>query len=88
LSRTGIHAADHLFAKRIVGNLIMNSDSINDEILRIKRELAEKFDNNLERIVADTKSRERNTLTLPPRRWLPEPGAATPAYRACDPKPY
>jgi hypothetical protein len=46
----------------------MTGDSINDEILRIKRELAAQFDNDLERIITDTKSRERNSVTLPPRR--------------------
>lgn len=45
----------------------MNHDTINEEILRIKRELASKFDNDLARIVADTRSRERNTVSMPPR---------------------
>ena len=47
----------------------MGTDSINDEILRIKRELAGKFDNDLGRIVADAQSREQNTISFPPRRW-------------------
>ncbi|MFN7873899.1 MAG: hypothetical protein ACK5YR_15980 [Pirellula sp.] len=47
----------------------MNHDSINEEILRIKRELASKFDNDLARIVADTRSRERNSISMPPRPW-------------------
>jgi hypothetical protein len=51
----------------------MTSDSINDEILEIKRALAATFDNDLARIVADAQSRERNTITLPPRRWKSEP---------------
>lgn len=46
----------------------MTTDSINDEILQIKRELAARFGNDLDRIIADTKSRERNTITLPPRK--------------------
>jgi hypothetical protein len=46
----------------------MSADSINDEILRIKRELAAKFDNDLDRIIADARSRERNVISLPPRR--------------------
>ena len=50
----------------------MSSDSINDEILRIKRELAAKFDNDLVRIVADAQSRECNAISLPPRRWKSE----------------
>lgn len=50
----------------------MSADSINDEILRIKRELAAKFDNDLARIVADAISRECNAISLPPRRWKPE----------------
>ena len=51
---------------------MMSADSINDEILRIKRELAARFDNDLARIVADAKSRERNAISLPPRRWKSE----------------
>ena len=50
----------------------MTTDSINDEILRIKRELAGRFDNDLDRIVADAKSRERNAINLPPRRCQSE----------------
>ena len=50
----------------------MNNDSINDEILRIKRELAARFDNDLARIVADARSRERGTISLPPRRYKSE----------------
>ncbi len=50
----------------------MSADSINEEILRIKRELAARFDNDLARIVADTKSRERNAMSLPPRRTKSE----------------
>jgi hypothetical protein len=54
----------------------MNHDTINEEILRIKRELASKFDNDLARIVADTRSRERNTVSMPPRPWKSEPSDA------------
>jgi hypothetical protein len=50
----------------------MANDAINDEILRIKRELASKFDNDLTRIVADTKSRETNAVSLPSRPWKSE----------------
>ena len=50
----------------------MTTDSINDEILRIKRELAGRFDNDLDLIIADAKSRERNTVSFPPRRWKSE----------------
>ncbi|XZE37141.1 hypothetical protein SH501x_002743 [Pirellulaceae bacterium SH501] len=50
----------------------MTTDSINDEILRIKRELAARFDNDLDQIIADTKSRERNAVSLPPRRFKSE----------------
>jgi hypothetical protein len=50
----------------------MGTDSINDEILRIKHELAATFDNDLSRIVADAQSRERNTISLPPRPWKSE----------------
>jgi hypothetical protein len=51
---------------------MMSADSINDEILRIKRELAARFDNDVARIVADAKSRERDAISLPPRRWVSE----------------
>jgi hypothetical protein len=50
----------------------MSADSINDEILRIKRELAARFDNDLHRIIADARSRERNAISLPPRRCKSE----------------
>jgi hypothetical protein len=56
--------------------MTMGTDSINDEILRIKHELAAKFDNDLSRIVADAQSRERNTISLPPRPWKSEPAVA------------
>lgn len=50
----------------------MTNDSINDEILRIKRELASKFDNDLARIVADTRLRERDAISMPRRPWKSE----------------
>ncbi len=50
----------------------MTADSINDDILRIKRELAARFDNDLDRIVDDAKSRECNAISLPPRQWKSE----------------
>lgn len=43
----------------------MTNDSINDEILRIKRELASKFDNDLARIVEDTRLRETGAISMP-----------------------
>jgi hypothetical protein len=46
----------------------MRTDSINDEILRIKRELAGRFGNDLDSIIADAILRERNAISLPPRR--------------------
>jgi hypothetical protein len=55
----------------------MTTDSINDEILQIKRELAARFGNDLDRIIADAKSRERNTITLPPRKIESESGIIT-----------
>lgn len=54
----------------------MTTDSINDEILRIKRELAGRFDNDLDRIIADAKSRERNGIRFPSRPCKSEPGDA------------
>jgi len=55
----------------------MTTDPINDEILRIKRELASRFDNDLEKIVVDIKSRERNTITLPARIYAAQSVAST-----------
>ena len=54
----------------------MTTDSINDEILRIKRELAGRFGNDLDLIIADAKSRERNTVSYPPRRWVSDQSRA------------
>ena len=54
----------------------MTTDSINEEILDIKRQLAGRFDNDLARIVADAQTREHNAITLPPRPWKSEPGDA------------
>jgi len=50
----------------------MTNDSINDEILRIKRELASKFDNDLAKIVADTRLREKDAVSMPKRPWNSE----------------
>jgi len=50
----------------------MTYDAINDEILRIKRELAGRFDNDLNRIVADVRTRETNTVSMPRRQWKSE----------------
>ena len=55
----------------------MTTNPINDEILRIKRELAARFDNDLEKIVVDIKSRERNTITLPARIYAAQSVAST-----------
>lgn len=60
----------------------MTSDSINEEILRIKRALAGRFNNDLDRIVADAKSRERNAISSPPRRSKSE--QTDPPERAND----
>ncbi len=54
----------------------MSADSINDEILQIKRELAARFDNDLDRIIADARSRQRSVISLPPRRCKSEQGDA------------
>lgn len=54
----------------------MPPDTINDEILAIKRRLAAQFDNDLERIVADLQSKQRNTVRLPPRLTKSEPNDA------------
>ena len=54
----------------------MIADPINDDILAIKRALAAKFDNDLDRIVADIRSREHNTVNYPPRQVTSEQGVA------------
>lgn len=48
----------------------MPRDSINDEILKIKRSLSAAFDNDLDRIVADIRSRQKNVVRLPPRPYM------------------
>jgi len=45
----------------------MTYDLFSDEILRIKRELANRFDNDLNRIVADARTRETDTVSMPRR---------------------
>ena len=50
----------------------MISDCINDEILRIKHELAAMHDNDVRRIAADARSRQRNAINLPPRPIVSE----------------
>lgn len=50
----------------------MATDSINDEILDIKHQLAGRFNNDMASIVADAQSRERNAVKLPPRPWKSE----------------
>ena len=54
----------------------MTTDSINQEILDIKHQLAGRFDNDLARIVADAQSRERDVIKLPARPWKSEQGDA------------
>ena len=44
------------------------TDSINDEILQIKRALAVAHGNDLDRIVAEARSRQKNVVRRPPRR--------------------
>jgi hypothetical protein len=51
----------------------MIADSINDEILRIKHELAAKYGNDVRRIAADARSRQQNAVSLPPRLIISEP---------------
>jgi hypothetical protein len=52
--------------------LDMSSDSITDEIRRIRHELAGRFGNDLDAILADIRRREatdnRTYVSLPPRR--------------------
>ncbi len=45
----------------------MTTDSINDEILRIKHELAALHGNDIRRIAADARSRQTDVVSLPPR---------------------
>lgn len=50
----------------------MSIDSINDEVRQTRRRLAERFDNNLDSIIADIRNREKSGdkiyVTRPPRR--------------------
>ncbi len=55
----------------------MPSDAINDEILRIKRMLADEQGNDLDRIVADIRARQSNVVRLPARPYVAEPAAAS-----------
>ena len=73
LSRLRFCSADNLQPRRIFGNLIMITDSINDEILRIKHELAALHGNDVRRIAADARARQQNAVTLPPRTIMSEP---------------
>jgi len=50
----------------------MLTDSINVEILRIKRQLAAEHENQIDRIVADARSRQTNAVSRPPRRFKAE----------------
>jgi len=50
----------------------MISDFINDEILRIKHELAAVHGNDVRRIGADARARQRNAINLPPRSIMSE----------------
>ncbi len=49
----------------------MLTDSINAEILRIKRQLAAVHENQVDRIVADARSRQKNAVSRAPRRYKP-----------------
>ena len=50
----------------------MISDSINEEVLRIKHELAARHGNDVARIVADARGRRGNVVTRPPRPYMRE----------------
>ena len=50
----------------------MITDSINDEILRIKHELAAKHGNDVRRIAADARARQQNVISLSPRTVMSE----------------
>ena len=50
----------------------MESDSINEEILRIKHELAARHGNDVARTVADARARQGNVVTRPPRPYKHE----------------
>ena len=54
----------------------MPTNSINDEILRIKRQLAGAFGNDIDRIVADARSRQTNVVTRQPRPYEAERSTA------------
>jgi len=50
----------------------MLSDSVNVEILRIKRQLAATQENDIDRIVADARSRQTNVVSQSPRQYNAE----------------
>jgi hypothetical protein len=50
----------------------MTTESINDEILRIKHELAAIHGNDIRRIAADARRHQLNVVTLPPRPYKSE----------------
>lgn len=56
----------------------MESRSINDQILQIRQELSARFDNDLDAILTDIRTREavdgRKYVTLAPRRILSRTG--------------
>jgi hypothetical protein len=54
----------------------MISDSINEEILQIKRELAAKHGNDVARIVADARARQGKVVTRAARPYNCEQGDA------------
>ena len=53
----------------------MLTDAINDEILQIKHSLAAALGNDLDRIVADARSRQQDVVRLPPRKPEFEPSS-------------
>ena len=67
----------------------MSTDPINDEILRIKRELAGVHGNDLARIIADARSRQADAVSLPARPCKPRQSdiAKPPLARISDDNP-
>jgi hypothetical protein len=71
LRRTGIQDADDLYAAIIDGSLVMIDDPIVEEVHRIRRELAAKFDFDVDAILADIQTRQLihgDRLVQPPPR--------------------
>ncbi len=60
----------------------MIADTINDEILRIKRQLSSVHENDIARIVADARSRQTNVVSHQTRQDQSEQGGQADTNKA------